>query len=52
MTAALRQALDALLAAPRSVDTFGFIHYLDEQLLDAVQNAYDAVHSPAHRDVG
>ena len=52
MTDTLRTALDALLAAPRSVDAFGFVHYLDQQLLEAVRDAYAEVHQPAHRNAG
>jgi len=39
---ALRQALEALLAAPRSTDCHGYLHYLDAKLLDAVAYAYRA----------
>ena len=40
MTDALRTALDALLAAPRSIDSHGYLHYVDPDLLEAVEEAY------------
>ena len=40
ITPALHAALAALLAEPRSVDAFGFVHYLDALRLDAVRDAY------------
>lgn len=40
MTDTLRQALEALLAAPRSTDCHGYLHYLDPALLVAVEEAY------------
>ena len=40
MTAALRTALEALLAAPRSIDAHGYLHYVDPDLLEAVEQAY------------
>ena len=40
MTDALRQALEALLAAPRSLDSHGYLHYVDPALLVAVEEAY------------
>ena len=42
MTDDLRHALEALLAAPRSTDCHGYLHYLDASLLDAVAFAYRA----------
>ena len=40
VTDALRTALDALLAAPRSIDSHGYLHYVDPDLLEAVEEAY------------
>ena len=40
MTPALRTAIEALLAAPRSVDSHGYLHYVDPDLLIAVEEAY------------
>jgi len=40
VTDTLRQALEALLAAPRSTDCHGYLHYVDPDLLEAVEEAY------------
>ena len=40
MTDALRTAIEALLAAPRSLDSHGYLHYVDPDLLIAVEEAY------------
>lgn len=40
VTDTLRQALEALLAAPRSTDCHGYLHYVDPDLLIAVEEAY------------
>ena len=37
---ALCQALETLLAAPRSADQHGYLHYIEAALLDAVEAAY------------
>ena len=42
MTADLRTAIEALLAAPRSLDSHGYLHYVDPDLLNAVAIAYRA----------
>ena len=40
MTDALRTALEQLLAAPSSLDSHGYLHYVDPDLLEAVEEAY------------
>ena len=46
MSDALRQALEALLAAPRSIDSHGYLHYVDPDLLEAVEKAYRQKEEP------
>ena len=46
MTADLRTAIEALLAAPRSIDSHGYLHYLDPALLTAVEEAYRQEEEP------
>lgn len=40
MSDALCRAIEALLAAPRSTDCHGYLHYVDPDLLIAVEEAY------------
>ena len=40
VTLALCQALETLLAAPRSADQHGYLHYIEAALLEAVEAAY------------
>ncbi len=46
MTAALCTAIEALLAATRSIDSHGYLHYVDNALLMALQIAYEREDEP------